>query len=82
MDDLYQQSLLAVGVFGIVPVVVASLVGLLVATLQAATQIQEATLLFTVKLASAGVTLWILSLTKGDLLIDLMKAALRTGLYE
>lgn len=75
MDDLWTQSMFALALFAVAPIVLASVVGLLVATLQAATQIQEPTLLFGLKLFVVAGSLWILVSLKGEVLSDLMRSA-------
>ena len=61
--EIYQlsyQSLLLILILSGPPVVISTLIGLFVAVLQAATQIQEQTVSFTVKLIAVIVTLLLL----------------------
>ncbi len=50
------------------PIVVAALSGLLVAFIQAATQLQEQTLAFAIKLAAVGITLFLMGGILGETL--------------
>ena len=57
--QLTMQALWLVLLLSAPPVIVAALVGLLIAFVQAATQIQEQTLSFAVKLVAVGVTIYL-----------------------
>jgi len=58
--QLAYQALLLVAVLSAPPILISTLLGLLVAIFQAATQIQEQTLSFTIKLFSVLVTLFVM----------------------
>ncbi len=58
--QLAYQALLLVAILSAPPILISTLLGLLVAIFQAATQIQEQTLSFTIKLFSVLVTLFVM----------------------
>ena len=58
--QLAYQALILVAVLSAPPILISTLLGLLVAIFQAATQIQEQTLSFTIKLSSVLVTLFVM----------------------
>lgn len=58
--QLAYQALMLVAILSAPPILISTLLGLLVAVFQAATQIQEQTLSFTVKLFSVLVTLFVM----------------------
>lgn len=58
--QLAYQALLLVAILSAPPILISTLLGLMVAIFQAATQIQEQTLSFTIKLLSVLVTLFIM----------------------
>lgn len=57
--QLAYQALLLVAILSAPPILISTLLGLMVAIFQAATQIQEQTLSFTIKLLSVLVTLFV-----------------------
>lgn len=58
--QLAYQALVLVAILSAPPILISTLLGLVVAVFQAATQIQEQTLSFTVKLLSVLITLFIM----------------------
>lgn len=58
--QLAYQALMLVAILSAPPILISTLLGLVVAVFQAATQIQEQTLSFTVKLLSVLVTLFVM----------------------
>jgi type III secretion HrpO family protein len=58
--QLAYQALLLVAILSAPPILISTLLGIVVAVFQAATQIQEQTLSFTVKLLSVLVTLFVM----------------------
>lgn len=58
--QLAYQALILVAILSAPPILISTLLGLVVAIFQAATQIQEQTLSFTIKLSSVLVTLFIM----------------------
>lgn len=58
--QLAYQALLLVAILSAPPILISTLLGLVVAIFQAATQIQEQTLSFTIKLTSVLVTLFVM----------------------
>lgn len=58
--QLAYQALILVAILSAPPILISTLLGLVVAIFQAATQIQEQTLSFTIKLTSVLVTLFIM----------------------
>jgi len=58
--QLAYQALVLVAILSAPPILISTLLGLVVAVFQAATQIQEQTLSFTVKLLSVLVTLFVM----------------------
>jgi|APCry1669188910_1035180.scaffolds.fasta_scaffold647628_1 type III secretion HrpO family protein len=58
--QLAYQALLLVAILSAPPILISTLLGLVVAVFQAATQIQEQTLSFTIKLLSVLVTLFVM----------------------
>lgn len=83
-QEVYQlayQALLLVAILSAPPILISTTLGLVVAIFQAATQIQEQTLSFTVKLMSVLVTLFVM----GDFLgAQIMQYALTifTNFYK
>lgn len=67
---LTQDALWLVLVLSGPPILVASIAGLLVAFIQAATQLQEQTLAFTIKLVAVVVTLFLMAGVLGETLIQ------------
>jgi type III secretion protein S len=58
--QLAYQALILVAILSAPPILISTLLGLVVAIFQAATQIQEQTLSFTIKLSSVLVTLFVM----------------------
>jgi type III secretion HrpO family protein len=60
VTQLAYQALILVAILSAPPILISTLLGLIVAIFQAATQIQEQTLSFTIKLLSVLVTLFVM----------------------
>lgn len=58
--QLAYQALILVAILSAPPILISTMLGLVVAIFQAATQIQEQTLSFTIKLSSVLVTLFVM----------------------